>query len=141
MNRNRWAAIVAALAVVAVLVLGFSFLGSPARQRLVRADMQAVQALAGLAQQINYAWNRAGKTLPANLDKLPGTKKDAMTGQPFIYHPKQDGAYELCATFATDSRERPDANTADGWLHPKGDYCFQLDASEPVPSAPYSYPY
>jgi|SRR5580704_6115 hypothetical protein len=142
MNRNIRATILATVAVIAVLILGFRFLGSPARQRLLREDSRTVQALAALAGQINYAWNRSEKVLPANLDKITGTvKKDALTGKPFLYHPKQDSAYELCATFVADSRELPDTNTADPWLHPKGDYCFQLDASQPVPAVSYNYYY
>jgi|SRR5580704_5438153 hypothetical protein len=142
MNRNVWATIVATGAVIVVLILGFRFLGSPARQRLVRLDARTVQALAALAQQINYSWNLSGKALPSNLDKITGTvKKDAQSGKPFLFHPRQNSAYELCATFAADSREQPDTNTADPWLHPKGDYCFQLDASQPVPAVPYNYYY
>jgi hypothetical protein len=143
MNRNMWATMSATLAVIVVLILGFRFLGSPAKQRLVRADSRDVQALASLAQQISFAWNQSEKVLPGNLDKITNTvKKDVLNGKPFVYRPKQNSAYELCATFATDSRELPDVNSADPWLHPKGDYCFQLDASEPVPAVsynPYNY--
>lgn len=140
MNRNAWAAIIATVAVVLVLCFGFRFLGSPAQQRLVRADARDVQALAAVAQQISFVWNQSEKTLPANLDRITAvTKKSFLTGEPFVYHAKPNGAYELCATFATDNRQVPDANTADPWLHPKGDYCFQLDASQPVPAAPYYY--
>ncbi len=136
------ATIVATAAVIVVLILGFRFLGSPAKQRLLRKDSRTVQALAALAGQINYSWNRSGHVLPANLDKIVGTvKKDPLTGESFVYHPKQDGEYEICATFAADSRELPDTNTADPWLHTKGDYCFQLDASQPVPAVSYNYYY
>jgi len=142
MNRNVWATIVATSAVIVVLILGFRFLGSPTRQRLVRADARTVQALAALAQQINCSWNQSEKVLPANLGRITGTvKRDAITGKPYVYHPKQNSEYELCATFAADSRELPDTNTADPWLHPKGDYCFQLDASQPIPNVPYNYYY
>jgi hypothetical protein len=142
MNRNMWATIVATGAVIVVLILGFRFLGSPTRQRLVRGDARTVQALAALAQQINYSWNQSGKALPTNLDKITGmVKKDALSGKPFLFHPKQNSEYELCATFAADSRELPATNTADPWLHPEGDYCFQLDASQPVPAVSYNYYY
>jgi hypothetical protein len=140
MNRNVRATLLAAVAVIVVLILGFRFLGSPGKQRLVRADYKNVQALASLAQQINIAWNQSEKVLPDNLDKIDGAgKKDVLTGKPFLYHPKKYSEYELCATFATDSSELPDANTADAWLHPKGDYCFQLDAQKSVPGVPYNF--
>src|SRR5580700_2360085 len=142
MNRNRWATIVATAAVVVVLILGFLFLGSPAKQRLLRADLRTIQALAGIAGQINYSWNHSEKVLPANLDKITGVdKKGSLNGKPFIYHPKQNSEYELCATFAVDSRELADSNAVDAWLHPKGDYCFQMDASQPVPAVSYNYYY
>lgn len=140
MNRNLWATGIAIVAVIVVLILGFRFLGSPAQQRKLQADTRRAQALAALAQQISFAWEQSGKVLPANLDKITiTTKKDIFTGKPYDYHPKQGGQYELCATFAVDNRQLPDTNTADPWLHPKGDYCFQLDASQPVPQAPYNY--
>ena len=86
MNRNRWAAIVATAAVIVVLILGFRFLGSPAKQRLLRADLRTIQALAGIAGQINDSWNHSEKVLPANLDKITGVdKKGALNGKPFIY--------------------------------------------------------
>lgn len=139
MNRNTWAAIGATIAVIAILILGFSFLGTPAQQRLARADGHAVQELATLAENINSAWSK-GNVLPASLDNIPGNKNDAVSGKPFLYHPKQSSAYELCATFATDNRKLRDTNTGAFWLHPKGEYCFQLDASQQAPQAPYSYP-
>lgn len=140
MNRDVRATVVAAIVVTAVLILGFRFLGSPARQRLILADTRTVQALAALAQQINYSWMQSDKVLPANLDKITGiAKKDALDGKPFVYHPKQNSEYQLCATFGLDDRQLPDANAADPWLHPQGDYCFQLDASQPVQPAPYAY--
>jgi hypothetical protein len=139
MNRNIWATTIATIAVIVVLILGFRFLGSPAKRRLIRTDSQTIQSLAMLAGQINYTWNQSGKVLPANLDKFLGTvKKDALTGKPFVYRPKQNSEYELCARFAIDSRQLPDINTADPWLHPKGDYCFPLDASQPVPNFFYN---
>jgi len=105
---------------------------------LVRADAQDVEALAQIAQQVNFAWMRTPHALPESLDKIPGRKKHSVSGKSFVYRPKHDSTYELCAMFATDNRQRSDTNTGDFWLHPKGEYCFQLDASEPAPTAPYA---
>jgi hypothetical protein len=144
MNRNSVAAIIATGAVVVVLVLGFRFLGSPARQRLARLDAQDVWSLFGLAQRLNHYRTGPADTLPENLDKIKviGTKTTSVSGKPFAYHRKDENHYELCATFATDTRENRDPNVSDFWLHPKGDYCFQFDAREgvqqaPVPNLPY----
>ena len=147
MNRDTWAAIAATIAVVVVIILGFRVLGGPGRQRLVQSDHRTVRALVELAQQIKQTWDSSGpndknvkKVLPANLDKFPASaKQDPLTHKPFTYHPKSNGEYELCATFALDSREAQDQNPDEHWTHPKGEYCFPLDASKPVPQAPYYY--
>jgi hypothetical protein len=140
MSRNVWAAIAATLAVVIVVILGFRVLGGPANQRLVQADLRTVNTLSQLAQQINQRWTTGGKTLPVNLDKFQSSvKQDPISGKAFVYHAKSNEDYELCATFATDNRDAPAVNTADPWIHPKGEYCFQFQASGQVPWVPYSY--
>ena len=139
MSRDVWAAIAATVSVAVVVILGFRVLGGPANQRSARADMHTVRTLAELAQEINHGWATGGKTLPANLEKFPSTlKQDPVSGAPFIYHSKSNEEYELCATFATDNRFAPTVNTADPWIHPKGEYCLQFQASRSLPSVPYS---
>ena len=138
MNRNTWAATVATIAVVAVITLGLRVLGGPGTQRLVQSDLRTLRTLGGLAQQIKFTWDSSGKVLPANLEKFPNSvKQNPVTNKFFTYRPKSNSEYELCATFATDSRDLQ--NTNEFWAHPKGDYCFQLDASQQVPQVPYYY--
>jgi len=140
MNRNVWAAIAATVAVVAVVILGFRVLGSPGTQRIVQSDLRTVRALAELAQQINGKWANAGKLLPRDLKNFPSAAaQEPVSGKSFGYRTKSSSEYELCATFARDNRNDPAVNTADPWIHPKGDYCFQFDASRPVPAVPYYY--
>jgi hypothetical protein len=140
MNRNTGAAVAATIAVVVVVVLGFKVLGSPGTQRLVQADLKTVQALSQLAQQINLKWNNSGKALPTSLEKFPDqAKQNPVTHELFVYHPKANSEYELCATFVADNRDTQALNTNDQWAHPKGQSCFQLDASQPVPQVPYYY--
>lgn len=137
MNRNSWAGAAATIAVAVVVILGFRVLGGPGSQRQVRTDQRSLQALGQLAQQINSRWLSAGKTLPANLDKLPdAAKKNPVSGAAFTYRLKSPTEYELCSTFLTDNRNAPDVNTSDPWLHPKGDYCFSFDPSQSV-NAPW----
>jgi hypothetical protein len=139
MNRNSVGATVATLAVVVVLALGFRFLGSPARQRLLRSDQQDIWALSMLAGQLNSSWTGPLHALPETTDgiNLGTARRTSVSGKPFVYHRKDASHYELCATFGTDDREQHLANLPDFWLHPKGDYCFQFDAAQPVPSVPY----
>jgi len=133
MNRNTWAAAVATIAVIVVMVLGFGVLGGPGSQRQARTDQRTLQILAELAQQINSKWQNGGKTLPSNLDKFPESgKRNPVTGVLFTYRLKSPTEYQLCSTFLTDNRNAPDVNTADPWLHPKGEYCFSFDPSQSV---------
>jgi hypothetical protein len=138
MNRNVAATIAATVVMLAVVILGFREMGSPGTQRLRQADVRRVQALARIAERVNTMWRQDGKTLPKDLEKVPATdKKDPLTGKEFTYHVRSESEYELCATFVMDDRDGPNVNTADPWLHPSGDYCFQMNAGQPVPVAPY----
>lgn len=142
MSRNSWAAIVATVAVVAVVALGFGMLGSPRRQRSLQSDLRTVQGLANLAQQIQLRWKNSEKHLPPNLDTIPaGSKQNPITHDTFVYRVKSSSAYELCTTFVIDTRgmQNPNTSGSNEWAHPKGEYCFQFDASQPVPQPPYIY--
>ena len=140
MSRDARAALVAAIAVVVVIVLGFRVLGGPGSQRLVRSDERTARSLAELAQKIQQKWRASNSQLPPNLDSFPEREKqDPLTNKPFAYHAKANTAYELCATFATDNRHQEPGEAEDAWRHPKGDFCFQLDATQSVPQAPYYY--
>ena len=138
MNRNAGAAIAATI--VVVVILGFRVLGGPATQRLVQSDLRTIRTLAELAQQINQTWVSSGKILPGNLEKFPdSTKQDPISAKSFNYRPKSNNDYELCATFATDNRDMQPNNANDHWIHPKGDYCFEFEASQEVPFVQYEY--
>ena len=140
MSRDVWAAIGATIAVVVVFILGFRVLGGPANQRLMQADLQKLRTLLELARQIDMRWATGGKSLPANLDHFSAAaKQDPVSGTPFVYHPKSTEGYDLCATFAIDSRDLARGPTPDRWIHPKGEYCFSFEASEAVSDVPYSY--
>lgn len=142
MNRNALAALLSTVAVLVVVILGFVAVGGPARQRLRRSDAIKTQEIAKLAEQIQQAWRSSTEGLPANLDKFPESlKKDRATNTLFIYRPKGNSQYEICASFATDNRGEPNSNATDLWLHPTGNHCFQFDTTQPVPQPYYSYEY
>ncbi len=141
MNRNLAAALAATIGAIVVVAMGFTVLGGPQRQRLVRTDLRTVQALSNLAQQINAKWNALGKTLPVNLNDFPeAAKKNPVTGVPFTYRLKSPQEYELCAQFTTDDRDMH-GSVDDRWAHPKGDYCFSFDPAQRVPWAPNYWNY
>jgi len=142
MSRDTRAALGAAVAVIAVIILGFRFLGSPTSQRLIQSDLRTVQALNQLASQIEQKSKKSNNEIPANLDAFPASaKQDPLTRRNFVYKPKSKTAYDLCATFVAKSPDvEPQGNPkGEQWAHPAGDYCFSLDASEPVPPAPYYF--
>ena len=140
MSRDRLAAIAATIAVISVAAVGWHFLGGPGTQRQIQSDLRIVHTLGELAQRINLEWENSKKVLPADLQKLPNdVKQNSITHTDFTYHRKSDSQYELCANFSTDSRNLPNQNGSDFWTHPKGDYCFQLDASQQPPPIPYFY--
>lgn len=141
MNRNLLVGIAVFALVLAAVILGFRSLGGPGRQREIREDNLTVKAISALAIKINRSWKKANGVLPKNLDRFPtDEKQDAITNAPFQYRPGTGSHYELCATFLTDNRSVGPQSLAKFWIHPKGLYCFQFDASEPLPQGvPYNY--
>jgi hypothetical protein len=140
MSRDARAALLASIAVIAVVVLGFTLLGSPGTQRLIRSDERTVRSLAELAQEIQNKSRISNNELPANLDSFDEKEKqDPLTHKPFIYRPKSKTAYELCATFLTDNLHQDPGERDDPWRHPKGDFCFSLDTTQPFRPAPYYF--
>lgn len=142
MSRNSLAGIGATIAVIVAVTLGFLNLGRPAQEREVHQDVRTVQAVDTLAEQIEDSWRIFHQTLPKNLDHFSASAtQDPTTHAPFDYHPKTTTAYEICATFLTDDRSTAAQSQTPFWVHPKGSYCFQFDASVRVPRAPYFYAY
>lgn len=138
MSRNFRAGIVAVAAVAVVIVLGFWNIGGPQRQRQIHQDNRAVYTLSVLAGQVDNAWSSSGNVLPTDLSRFSDNTRDPTTHAPFIYHPKGDRQYELCATFLTDTRA---LNEHMFWAHPKGNSCFQFDASVAIAQTPYDDSY
>ncbi len=110
---------------------------SPARERQHRLDERRVEDLQTIAAAVDAYWSREGE-LPPDLDALAGWQgleappRDPATDSPFRYRPGGGGAYELCATFVTDSPGTPSRwprrEPAGFWHHPAGDHCFALTA-------------
>lgn len=127
--------------VVLSIVGGFLLLGSPIKQRKIRADQQRIQNLSAIADEIHMQAMRSQDldepvTLPS---ELPNTLQtiDPISGEPYGYRPLQGTQYELCATFVTDSSTYPPRPLTTPeqkfWSHPQGEHCFQLDALKQAP--------
>ena len=140
-SRDALMAAVSAIAVAAMVTLGFWHIGAPKTQRTLRADEKRVQDLWQLSTQINIRWNSRGHKLPEHLDELTNVAlADPLTRMAYEYHVKEGSEYELCGTFAADSRaKKNDAMSRPSkWAHPAGRYCFALNAAE-TPENPNIY--
>lgn len=137
-QRNwRYAAFAGAL-IACGLITGFYKIGSPGRQRTLAADNRRLWDLSSLATGLYQDWaataNKESFVLPRKLAEIrrmtyaDARLTDPETGAPYQYIPGEKTSYQLCATFASAG---PDAEYS-GWSHPRGHYCFALDASRPV---------
>jgi len=133
---NNAFALAAALAVVAVVAVGFAMSGSPTAQRSVSADRQRVEDLQAIARELHLQRGRTGGAgLPEQLDQVafgqPGVRlrlKDPATQAAYEYHKRGQTSYDLCAVFATASEARPEGRPR-FWDHPQGRYCYALDST------------
>jgi hypothetical protein len=143
---NRWSARFAAGAtavLVAAFCTGIVAAGTPGAQRHFEADRRRVEALRTVANVVNN-WHRWPGTrdsavmLPNSLYQLQtrgmsGSEiLDPETKQPYRYAKKSGIDYELCATFSATEPENGQPATH-FWKHGKGETCYVLRATEPVP--------
>lgn len=140
-NFDRLFALLAVAAVVIAVITGFWLLGSPNKQRQLRADQQRLQDIREIAQRLHEQAKQSptlGKSidLPVSLPP-PARQFDPISGKTYEYRRLDSTHYQLCAEFATDSnkdrlRDSPWMNQ-DFWQHPSGQHCFQLDVLEELP--------
>jgi hypothetical protein len=133
-NRDRWMAALSAVAIVGMVVWGFTYLGAPKTQRMLRADQSRVRDLYQLSAEINRRWTLgrdSNRKLPGQLDELPnGRTTDPVTHTAYEYRVRDENQYELCATFSLPSQRNKAGSRQDSWSHPAGHYCFSLDAAK-----------
>lgn len=132
-RRNVWRALAAVL-VVGSIVLGFSVLGTPQTQREMRYDSQKVEDLNNIQYQIVNFWQQK-RALPRVLadleDPISGfiVPLDPQTGEPYRYEVTGNLSFNLCATFATETRDSlvpPIKAIGEGnWAHGAGEECFE----------------
>ena len=139
-SRKVWLA-VSMVVILASVIWGFVVLGSPLTQQLIKHDQQKVSDLQNIKYEVeNYYQTKGG--LPGSLSDLSTinysvTPVDAQSGQPYeyIFGGQGANAYQLCATFNTNSNEQkgganPPLNyNGSQWTHPAGHYCFNQTIS------------
>ena len=127
----------AAVIVVAAVVLGFLYVGSPEDRRAERFDQERVSDLQVLQSSVGEYY-RAKQELPETLAEIESVgfgireSKDPETNEAYEYRVLSATSFELCANFNTkqDSSEiisiaRPFGGVEGTWEHDAGRYCFE----------------
>jgi hypothetical protein len=135
-SRKIWR-VVAILIVIVSIGWGFSVLGSPRTQRLIKYDAQKINDLQMLNSYVQSYYQMKG-TMPESIADLSLVQysqipNDAQTGNSYEYKliGQSAKAYELCAEFNKDTKDpkTPVISYPYGdvsWVHPAGHYCFKL---------------
>ena len=138
-RRNIWR-IVAAVLVVGSITAGFSVLGTPQSQRMLRYDSQKVSDLQNIQWQLVNYWQQKG-TLPTALTALEDSISgftlplDPQTKSPYVYKKTGAMSFDLCADFNKLLEARniskpqmmypePMNGLGDNWTHDAGEKCF-----------------
>jgi hypothetical protein len=140
--RNIWAVAVGCLLLVAI-ILGFSVIGSPQTQRLVRQDNQKITDLQNLQWQVINYWQVNGM-IPESMPNIP---VDTQTGTPYKYQKMGEMRFQICAQFNREFAGGKYPGTMmegpyfkggmmqnDNWVHGMGWHCFDREID------PIAYP-
>lgn len=149
MSKKVWM-IVAFVIVLGSIIWGFSVLGSPRTQQLLKYDEQKVNDLQNMDYLVtNYYSLHA--SLPSSINDLgcvqssnSGMCSDKQTNRMYEYIliGQSAKAYQLCAEFNKASQKNQYAvplyydTTATDWSHPAGRYCFD----KTIPANQYIQP-
>ena len=139
-RRNIWR-IVAAVLVLGSIVAGFSVLGTPSSQRMLRYDSQKVSDLQSIQWQVVNYWQQKG-VLPATLAELQDPisgfmiPTDPQTRVPYEYEKTGILSFNLCAEFNKQAQivngsvariayPEPMGKLNESWQHEAGRQCFE----------------
>lgn len=142
-NRDipKKAAWIMAAVILFSVILGFSLMGTPAKQRDIRFDEQRASDLQGIQNAVANYWQKKG-ILPQSLDELIVTGyvvgTDPETGENYGYKTTGDLSFEVCADFKTELTSekiesgdyyrysRAGLKTAPrDWIHAAARACFE----------------
>ncbi len=134
-SRKVWAGI-ASVIIIGSIIWGFSVLGSPRTQRLVKYDEQKINDLQMLSSYVQ-SYYQMKASMPESLSDLSAVQYsqipvDIQSGKSYEYKliGQSAKAYELCAEFNTDTKNTNSRAMYPygeiSWIHPSGHHCFQL---------------
>lgn len=135
-HRNVWR-VGTLVGVLAVIVLAFSVIGSPATQRQLRYDSQRLSDLQNIQSQVLNYYQQKGE-VPESLEGLNDSlshfviPNDPESGESYRFEKVSALSFKLCANFDTESNERELSQTMhygmdvinDNWKHAAGQACF-----------------
>lgn len=94
--------------VLLLIISAFIEIGSPLSARSIALDKERTQDISNISYEIEY-YHEDNSKLPNSLSDLPNlgenSTNDPQTNKSYEYKKTSGTAYELCATFSTDSRE------------------------------------
>lgn len=147
-SRIVWRVVVGVI-IVGSIVWGFSVLGSPRTQQLLKYDQQKVADLQNMTNGVNNYYSTKG-ILPNTIEEMSNGNYyipllDSQNQKPYEYKKTGNLAYEVCAEFNTESKDKnsslsmPYLYGSTTWVHPAGRYCFSQTInpntySKPVPN-------
>lgn len=140
-NRAKLLVSIASVAVIASLVGGFVFVGSPMSARAKRFDERRVGDLQSIQSYLIYSYWQQKASLPDSLDDLKDpisgfmVPVDPETGADYEYAQTDDLSFRLCATFSLSSQSAdrgletssplyPGMSGNENWKHGAGRQCF-----------------
>ena len=123
-NRKVWT-IITGVVILVSIILGFSVLGSPQTQRLIRYDNQKITDLQNIQWQVISYWQMNG-ALPANLKELEKTQQfiaptDTDLKKDYEYRGTDLMTFELCAKFNKENMTNQNQFQAAPVIYGKGD--------------------
>ena len=141
MPREKLLGNIVFVVIIAAVVGGFYYAGTPQQARNEGLDQIRVRNIENIKWQVNSHWSQHG-TLPESLAEIQTEDflydhmqiHDPESGEEYGYIRVSDTQYQLCATFATDSTltdHIPDYLESDRlWQHPAGEYCFDRETPD-----------
>jgi hypothetical protein len=129
---GHWLLVLAGLLVLATVAWAIAVMGSPAEQRRMRVDERRVDDLRQV-EAAARAYRTGSGVLPDTIDAIvarPGVALDVAdpeTGSRYEYRKTGADAFELCATFVTDTAANRQAGRRwqdPRWAHGAGRHCF-----------------
>lgn len=135
--RNYWR-ILAGILVIGSIIAGFTVIGSPRSQRMIRFDADKISDLQSIQWQIINYWQQKGslpETLTDLTDPISGynVPKDPQSKEDYRYRKVKGMVFELCADFNIEATSATNltkpymmgGEVSESWMHKTGMQCFE----------------